>query len=147
MRRLNNKHINSSHIFLNLNPNFTVGADGKLTVEYSGQNAATGMSFLVVYPKEKAAEGAAYMKALDAIRKEVFDARMNLGLPVADGTAPEPTTPEKARGFIAFARGAELLEHRRDLFRRSIYLGAGVIDPGVHRIDPGLFHSGLKSAE
>lgn len=85
----------------------TVGEDGRLTVEYSGQNAATGMSFLVVYPKEKAAEGAAYMKAMDAIRKEVFDARMNLGLPVADGTPPEPTAQEKARGFIAFARGAE----------------------------------------
>jgi hypothetical protein len=85
----------------------TVGDDGRLTVEYSGVNAATGMCFLVVYPKERVKEGAAYMTAMDAIRKEEFDAKMNLGLPVADGAAPTPTAAEKARGFIAFPRAAE----------------------------------------
>ncbi len=84
----------------------TVGDDGKLTVEYNVAGVS-GMSFLVVYPKDKAAEGAAYMKDMDSIRKEVFEARMNLGYPVADGTAPEPTAEEKARGFIAFGRNAD----------------------------------------
>ena len=85
----------------------TVGADGKLTVEYNGEGSI-GMSFLVVYPKAKAKEGTAYMAAMDAIRKEEFDARMNLGLPVADGTAPVATVDEKARGFIAFPRVADV---------------------------------------
>ena len=85
----------------------TVGDDGKLTIDYSGVNAATGMTFVVIYPKEKAKEGAAYMAAMDSIRKEEFDARMNVGMPVADGTAPEATADEKARGFIAFGRNAD----------------------------------------
>ncbi len=85
----------------------TVGADGKLTVEYSGDNAASGMCFLVVYPKDKATAGDAYMAAMDSIRKEEFDARMNVGMPVADGPAPTPTAEEKARGFIAFPRSSD----------------------------------------
>lgn len=85
----------------------TVGADGKLTVEYNGDNAASGMCFLVLYPKDKAKEGDAYMAAMDAIRKEEFDARMNVGMLIADGPAPAPTAEEKARGFIAFPRSAD----------------------------------------
>jgi hypothetical protein len=84
----------------------TVGEDGKLSVEYSAADGQTGMSFIVLYPKDKAKEGAAYMAAMDAIRKEEFDAKMNLGYPVADGQAPEASAEEKARGFIAFPRTA-----------------------------------------
>lgn len=84
----------------------TVGDDGKLTVDYKVVGAG-GMSFMVLYPKDKAKEGAEYMKAMDSIRKEAFDSRMNLGYPVADGAAPEATAEEKARGFIAFARSAD----------------------------------------
>lgn len=86
----------------------TVSGDGQLTVEYNGTNAATGMCFMVVYPKDKSTEGAAYMAAMDSIRKEEFDAKMNLGLPVADGAAPEPTAQETERGFIAFGRSADV---------------------------------------
>jgi hypothetical protein len=84
-----------------------VGPDGKLTVEYGGENVAGGMCFFVVYPKARAAEGAAWMSALDSIRKERFDSKINKGGLIPDGAAPDPTAVEKGRGFIAFARSAD----------------------------------------
>ncbi|MFB3893090.1 MAG: glycoside hydrolase domain-containing protein [Phycisphaerae bacterium] len=84
----------------------TVGEDGKLTVEYNG-DAAGGMCFVVVYPKEKATQGAAWMAALDAIRKERFDSFIIKGGIQPEGPAPDVTPDDKARGFIAFARPAD----------------------------------------
>jgi hypothetical protein len=85
----------------------TVGPDGRLTVELTGQNMTGGMCFLVIYPKDKANEGQAYMAALDAIRQERFDAKVNRGVPIPDGPVPAATPADKARGYIAFVRGPD----------------------------------------
>jgi hypothetical protein len=86
-----------------------VKADGKLEVSVRGDGPhGSAMCFMIVYPKAKAAEGAAFMKALEARRKELFSNEIALALPKADHAAPKPTAEEQARGFIAFTRSSDV---------------------------------------
>ncbi|MCW8129318.1 MAG: hypothetical protein KIS92_02950 [Planctomycetota bacterium] len=79
------------------------GADGMLSIVAKNDRGPAPVAWLVVYPKAKADEGAAYMKTLDARRKEFFESAVNkiLPKPNAEAFAPEPA--ETARGFALFA--------------------------------------------
>ncbi|MBA2482024.1 MAG: hypothetical protein H0V44_15270 [Planctomycetes bacterium] len=86
-----------------------VKADGKLAVSVHGDGPfGSAMCYMVVYPKAKAVEGAAFMKALDARRKDLFSNEISLALPKTDHPAPKATAEEQARGFIAFARSSDI---------------------------------------
>jgi hypothetical protein len=85
-----------------------VGADGKLTVKIQATGGWAGLiSYLVVYPKAKEAEGKAFLVALDKIRKDAFNNEIVLNLPKPDNAAPTATADETALGYIPFARSTE----------------------------------------
>ncbi len=85
-----------------------VGADGKLKVSCQTQGGWPGMiTFLVVYPKAKEAEGKAYMEALEKTRKEAFNNLVPLSLPKTDNPAPKPSAADEALGFIPFVRAID----------------------------------------
>lgn len=82
-----------------------VGEDGKLSVKL--ETGGSGIAFLVVYPQKQEAQGQAFMKTLDAIRKDKYKAVVNVGLPAGDNPPPTPSDEDKQRGCIAFFRTAD----------------------------------------
>ena len=85
-----------------------VGADGKLKVSVQTEGGWTGLiTFMVVYPKAKEAEGKTFMDTLEKLRKEAFNNRYPLSAPSPDFPAPKPTADDQKLGFIPFVRSTE----------------------------------------
>lgn len=83
--------------------------DGVLSVRTdSDSNWGKAMTFMVVYPTAQEKEGRQWMDALDKQRRESFAATMVVTVPPVSGQAPVANEADKARGFIAFVRHAEL---------------------------------------
>ena len=81
-----------------------VGADGKLKVSVETQGGWPGLiTFMVVYPKAKEAEGKTSMEALEKMRKDAFNNLIPLSLPKPDGPAPKPYKGS----VIGFARAID----------------------------------------
>ncbi|MBI3829340.1 MAG: hypothetical protein HY291_07475 [Planctomycetes bacterium] len=78
-------------------------ADGKLEISVQTDRGPGAIAWLVAYPKAKAAEGKAYLEALDKRRKELFDGAVTKMLPKPNAEAPKPAAEDEKRGFIAFA--------------------------------------------
>ncbi len=79
--------------------------DGMLRVAVTADNPmGQTMTFLVVYPSAKQAEGRKWMDALDKVRRERFANAIAIGVP------PAPANPKPVAGatpFVAFVRHTE----------------------------------------
>jgi hypothetical protein len=78
--------------------------DGQLNLEFQGENWACCVSAVVVFPVEKAAQGAAFLKFVEARRRYYFDNYFKRVLPTPTGDPLRPTAADSARGFVVFQR-------------------------------------------
>lgn len=78
--------------------------DGRLSIDFEGENWACAVSAVVVYPDAKAAEGRRFLDFVKARRRFHFDNAFKRVLPRPTGEAPKPTDAERQRGFVAFHR-------------------------------------------
>ena len=78
--------------------------DGRLSIDFEGENWACSVSAIIVYPEAKAAEGQRFLDFVKARRRFHFDNAFKSVLPRPTGEAPTPTAEEKERGFVAFRR-------------------------------------------
>ena len=82
--------------------------DGTLRVALTADNwMGQTMTFLVVYPSAKQAEGRRWMDALDKVRRERFNNAIAVGVPPAPANVLKPRPVDQAQGFITFARHTE----------------------------------------
>lgn len=83
--------------------------DGTLRLESrSDDRWGRIVSFVVLYPAARQAEGRAWMDTLAKKRHDDFNAKMVVSVPKPTGDEPLPTSDEKARGFITFVRHTEV---------------------------------------
>jgi hypothetical protein len=78
--------------------------DGRLNIDFEGENWACCVSAIIVYPEAKAAEGRRFLDFVRERRRWHFDNAFKRVLPRPSGEAPKPTDAERGRGFIAFHR-------------------------------------------
>ncbi len=78
--------------------------DGRLSIDFEGENWACAVSAIVVYPDAKAEQGRKFLDFVKARRRAHFDNAFKRVLPRPTGEAPQPTAEEKERGFVAFHR-------------------------------------------
>lgn len=79
-------------------------ADGQLNLEFQGENWASSVSAVVIFPVEKAAQGEKFLKYVEAKRRFYFDNYFKrvLHRPTGDPLAPSPE--DARRGFVVFHR-------------------------------------------
>jgi hypothetical protein len=78
--------------------------DGRLSIDFEGENWACAVSAIVVYPDAKAEQGRKFLNYVKERRRFHFDNAFKRILPRPTGEAPRPTAEEKERGFVAFHR-------------------------------------------
>jgi hypothetical protein len=78
--------------------------DGRLSIDFEGENWACAVSAIVVYPDAKAEQGRKFLNHVKERRRFHFDNAFKRILPRPTGEAPRPTAEEKERGFVAFHR-------------------------------------------
>ncbi len=78
--------------------------DGRLDIDFEGENWACCVSAIVVYPEAKAEQGRKFLDFVKARRRFHFDNAFKRVLPRPTGEAPKPTAEENERGFVAFHR-------------------------------------------
>ena len=78
--------------------------DGRLNIDFEGENWACCVSAIIVYPDAKAAEGRRFLDFVRTRRRFHFDNAFKRVLPRPTDEAPKPTDAERDRGFIAFHR-------------------------------------------
>jgi hypothetical protein len=85
--------------------NFDVDVtDGQLSLEFQGASFACSLSTVIVYPLDKAAEGAKFLKYVEGKRRFFFDNYFKRILHQPSGDPLQPTDDDKKRGFVAFQR-------------------------------------------
>ena len=80
--------------------------DGQLNLEFQGENWACCVSALVIFPVQKAAQGEAFLKYVEARRRFYFDNYFKRVLPPPTGDPLLPTKEDRRRGFLVFQRDA-----------------------------------------
>ena len=80
--------------------------DGQLNLEFQGENWACCVAAVVIFPADKAAEGEAFLKGVEAKRRFYFDNYFKRVLPTPNGDALRPTAEDQHRGLIVFQRDA-----------------------------------------
>jgi hypothetical protein len=78
--------------------------DGRLSIEFEGENWACSVSAIVVYPDAKAEQGRRFLDFVKARRRFHFDNAFKRVLPRPTGEPVKPTEAERERGFVAFHR-------------------------------------------
>lgn len=78
--------------------------DGRLDIEFEGENWANCLSMLVAYPVAMAAQGTAYLTELRERRRAEFDNYFKRLLHQERNPELELTATEKAAGFCCFSR-------------------------------------------
>lgn len=81
--------------------------EGKLEITAQSDRGPLAIAWLAVYPKAKAAEGQAWLAALDKRRKEVFEGLVYKALPKPNAEPLKPAGDEAARGFAVFAASTQ----------------------------------------
>jgi hypothetical protein len=79
-------------------------SDGRLSIDFEGENWACCVSAIVVYPDTRAAEGQRFLDFVKERRRFHFDNAFKRVLPRPTGEAVRPTEAETKRGFVAFRR-------------------------------------------
>jgi hypothetical protein len=79
-------------------------ADSQLNLEFRGENWACCVSAVVIFPAARAAQGAAFLKFVEAKRRFYFDNYFKRVLPSPDGDPLQPSAEDKRQGFVVFER-------------------------------------------
>ena len=85
--------------------------NGQLYLEFRGQNWACSISAVVIFPVEKAAEGARFLEWTRQKRKFYFDNSFKRILHRPTGDPVNPSSVESQRGYVLFRR-----DFMRDLY-------------------------------
>jgi len=78
--------------------------DGQLRLDFQGENWACCVSAVVIFPVEKAAEGATFLKFAEDRRRFHFDNYFRRILHRPTGDPPAPSAEDQARGYVVFQR-------------------------------------------
>ena len=78
--------------------------DGQIFVEFGGAGEACDVAAMVIFPADKAAEGAKFLKYVEGRRRFHFDNAFKRTLHRAAGDALAAGEAEKKQGFVAFTR-------------------------------------------
>ncbi|MCX5683931.1 MAG: DUF6067 family protein, partial [Planctomycetota bacterium] len=78
--------------------------DGQLRLGFQGENWACSVSAVVIFPVEKAREGAAFLKYAEEKRRFHFDNYFKRILHRPAGDPLQPSPEDKARGYLCFQR-------------------------------------------
>jgi len=78
--------------------------NGRLDLEFTGEQAACSVSAVVIYPVAKAAEGARFLDFVREKRRFYFDNAYRRVLHRPTGDALGPGAEDAARGYVAFHR-------------------------------------------
>jgi hypothetical protein len=76
----------------------------QLYLEFQGENWANCVSAVVVFPVEKAAEGARFLEYVKERRRFYFDNAFKRVLPRATGDPLQPTAEDARRGYVVYQR-------------------------------------------
>ncbi len=85
--------------------------NGQLYLEFQGENFACSVSAVVIFPVEKAAEGARFLEYVRERRRFYFDNSFKRVLHRATGDPLRPTAEDARRGYVVFQR-----DPMRDLY-------------------------------
>jgi hypothetical protein len=77
--------------------------DGRLTLEFKGENWACSVSAAVIFPVEKAAEGEKFLRFVEDRRRFHFDNYFKRVLHRPSGDPLAPTGADRARGYVLFS--------------------------------------------
>jgi len=80
--------------------------DGRLDLEFLGQNWACSVSAVVLFPVEKAAEGERFLRHVEERRRFHFGNAFKRVLRRPAGDPLRPSEADRARGFVLFVRDA-----------------------------------------
>jgi hypothetical protein len=78
--------------------------DGQLNLEFEGANWSCCVSAVVIFPVQKATEGEAFLKQVEARRRFYFDNGYKRVLPAPTGDPLVPSEADRRRGFVVFER-------------------------------------------
>ena len=78
--------------------------NGQLYLEFTGENRASSVSAIVIFPVAQAARGARFLDAVRQERRSYFDNAHQRVLHRPAGDAPQPTAEDAARGYLVFHR-------------------------------------------
>jgi hypothetical protein len=78
--------------------------NGQIYLEFQGANWANCVSAVVVFPVEKAAEGARFLEYVKERRRFYFDNAFKRVLPRATGDPLQPTAEDARRGYLVYQR-------------------------------------------
>ena len=78
--------------------------DGQLYLEFQGPNWANAVSAVIIYPVEKAAEGARFLEYVKERRRFYFDNAFKRVLPEPSGGPVQPTAEDTRRGYLIYQR-------------------------------------------
>ena len=77
---------------------------GQLYLEFQGQTWANAVSAVIIYPVEKAAEGARFLEYVRERRRFYFDNAFKRVLPKPSGDAVQPAVEDTRRGYLIYQR-------------------------------------------
>ena len=78
--------------------------NGQLFVEFGGEGEACAVCAMVIFPVEKAEQGAKFLKYVEARRRFHFDNYFKRAAHNPTGDALAPTDADKTQGFVTFTR-------------------------------------------
>ncbi len=85
--------------------------DGRLNLEFEGENWACCVSAVVVFPVARADEGEAFLKYVEKQRRFHFNNYFKRTLHRASGAPLQPTPEDRKRGYMVFSR-----DYMRDVY-------------------------------
>ncbi len=78
--------------------------NGQLFIEFQGANWACSVSAVILFPMEKAAEGARFLEYVKEKRRFYFDNAFKRVLHNAEGSPLQPAADDTGRGYLVFQR-------------------------------------------
>jgi len=78
--------------------------DGQLNIDFQGSDYACSVAAVIIFPLEKAAEGARFLKYTEDRRRFHFDNYFKRVLHRPTGDPLQPTQKDTERGYVVFAR-------------------------------------------
>jgi hypothetical protein len=78
--------------------------NGQLYLEFQGRNWANCVSAAIVFPVEKAAQGARFLENVKERRRSYFDNAFKRVLPRATGDPLQPAVEDARRGYVLYQR-------------------------------------------
>jgi hypothetical protein len=78
--------------------------NGQLLIEFQGENWACSVSAVILFPLEKAAEGARFLEYVKERRRFYFDNAFKRVLHDPEGDPLQPSPTEASRGYLIFHR-------------------------------------------